>query len=423
MSKVITVNQGNCSTVVALNSRVTVSNASCQGSSGTACNGGITFATTGGVPPYSYSINGGTSYQPGNIFNGLCPGQYSVITLDSGNQLSTQTVTVGVGGTPTTYSLGIEVISEQIISPSNKILQWRLFSNPQLPQGVSVNLNIGWNVGQTIQGPFYNNLPASTFQISNTNSIFINGSTFTPTRNTPQTSLVPRANCSPSESQITSYRDSYPVVLTRDAVITGLTNSIINNLNFAQLNGCVAEGQQTVRLDISSINYNCACCNVVANGVSPSFTHSLVAQSTVSTSSLIWQIMPSVNIKNDGNVGVAGIACTSTNFATCTKNIRFTDVPPQYVLTNNRQEFTRNYPIPNVYSNFPIMMILANFQATQNGNQSVQVIVFKNGVPIGTGTNSGYFAVGSFYYVTVNLSTPMNLDEPGAVYKILYTGN
>lgn len=417
------VTQGSCPVIPQLFTTVTVTNASCQGSSGTACNGGLTVAVRGGVPPYSYILGNNLTWGTSNIFNGLCPGQYSVVVRDARGALDSRTVTVGAGGAPTTYSLGFEILSEQTINPSNKVLSWRLFSQPQLPQGVSVNLNIGWNVTQNILGPFYNNNPDATFQITNTNSIFVDGTTYTPTRSTPQSSLIPRPNCSPSESKTTSFSDSYSVVLTRDSIITGTTTSTINNLNFAALNGCVAEGQQNIRLNISSIRFNCSCCDVVAGGSNPLVNHNLEAQATNSFTSLKWQIMPSVNIKNDGNLAVAGVVCTSTNVVSCTKNIRFTDAAPQYVLTNNGQEFTRNYSVPNTYSNFPILMFIANFQATQNGNQSVQVIVYKNGVPIGSATNSGYFAVGSFYNVQVPLNLPMNLDEPGAIYKILYTGN
>jgi len=45
--------------------------------------GSITITNTGGTMPYEYSIDGGTSYQSSNIFAGLVPGSYTVITRDA----------------------------------------------------------------------------------------------------------------------------------------------------------------------------------------------------------------------------------------------------------------------------------------------------------------------------------------------------
>lgn len=416
------VQQGACPTVTVLSANIVTTNASCQGSSGTACNGGITVIPNGGVPPYSYNIDGVT-WQLSNIFNGLCPGQFAVTVRDSVGILTNRVVTVGAGGPVTTYTLGFEILSQQTLSPSNQILQWRLFSQPQLPIGVSVNFNIGWNVTQTINGPFYNNNPASTFLITNTNSIYVNGTTYTPTRTTQQSILTPRPNCSPSESQITTFNDSYSVTFNRNSVITGQTNSIVNSLNFAELNGCVANGQQLITLGINSISYNCACCSIVAGGANPSNTHSVVSQTPIQTMSVKWQINPSVQIQIVGATLTAAVLCSSTNLPDCTQALRLSDTPPYPTVTNNGQEFTRVLTTPTVYANFPVQMLVANFSATQNGVQSIRVIVYKNGLQIGNAVNSGYFFANVTNYVQVPMSSPQNFNEAGAVYKILYTAN
>lgn len=51
----------------------------------TVCPGGntITVTASGGVPPYRYSINGGTSFTSSNIFTNLRAGLYSVVVIDS----------------------------------------------------------------------------------------------------------------------------------------------------------------------------------------------------------------------------------------------------------------------------------------------------------------------------------------------------
>ena len=53
-------------------------NVSCNGGA----NGSITVSVAGGTQPYSYSDNGGTSYQAGNVFSSLAPGSYVIKVQD-----------------------------------------------------------------------------------------------------------------------------------------------------------------------------------------------------------------------------------------------------------------------------------------------------------------------------------------------------
>lgn len=57
--------------------------------------GTITVTGAGGTPPLSYSINGGTTYQPSNVFTGLSGGTYTVIIRDGLGCISAvQTITL-----------------------------------------------------------------------------------------------------------------------------------------------------------------------------------------------------------------------------------------------------------------------------------------------------------------------------------------
>ena len=60
-------------------SNVVVSNVLCNGGS----TGTLTVTAGGGIGPISYSDNGGGTYQPSNIFNGLPVGSYNVTVKDS----------------------------------------------------------------------------------------------------------------------------------------------------------------------------------------------------------------------------------------------------------------------------------------------------------------------------------------------------
>ncbi len=48
-------------------------------------NGSISVTASGGTPPYQYSLNGGISYQPSNVFTDLLPGEYTIKIRDANN--------------------------------------------------------------------------------------------------------------------------------------------------------------------------------------------------------------------------------------------------------------------------------------------------------------------------------------------------
>src|SRR5439155_19161661 len=55
--------------------------------------GSITINPTGGIAPYSYSINGG-AFQSSNVFSGLTQGNKTIVIKDAGCQLITKTIAV-----------------------------------------------------------------------------------------------------------------------------------------------------------------------------------------------------------------------------------------------------------------------------------------------------------------------------------------
>ena len=68
-------------------------------SSCSANNGTITVSAVGGVPPLQYSING-TIYQPGNVFNNLLAGNYTVYVKDANNCIVKQQCTITLAAGP-----------------------------------------------------------------------------------------------------------------------------------------------------------------------------------------------------------------------------------------------------------------------------------------------------------------------------------
>ncbi len=73
----------------------TASTAACGNTNGT-----ITATGTGGITPYQYSINGGTTYQTSNVFTGLAPGTYTITIRDNTGCTNIVTVTVIAAGAP-----------------------------------------------------------------------------------------------------------------------------------------------------------------------------------------------------------------------------------------------------------------------------------------------------------------------------------
>ena len=60
-----------------------------------AATGSITVTASGGTSPYSYSSDGGKSYQSSNVFNGLKAQAYIVVVKDANNCVSNgQQVTI-----------------------------------------------------------------------------------------------------------------------------------------------------------------------------------------------------------------------------------------------------------------------------------------------------------------------------------------
>ncbi len=68
-----------------------LANAVSTASTGT--NGTITASATGGLTPYTYSING-TNYYSGSLFSNLAPGTYTIYAKDNNGCVSTYSVTV-----------------------------------------------------------------------------------------------------------------------------------------------------------------------------------------------------------------------------------------------------------------------------------------------------------------------------------------
>ncbi|MGG9964590.1 YCF48-related protein [Ferruginibacter sp. SUN106] len=73
-----------------VNSSEVVTNATCTNPNG----GSVTINTTGGIAPYTYTLNG-SALQSSNVFTGLTQGVKTIVIRDAACQVFTKTVTIG----------------------------------------------------------------------------------------------------------------------------------------------------------------------------------------------------------------------------------------------------------------------------------------------------------------------------------------
>ncbi len=97
-----------------------------------ATNGVITVTGSGGVPAYTYSIDNGSSYQPGNIFNNVPQGTYSVILKDNNNCKDTVSAVVNSVTTATFLNFLVSskhnaydtLVVKEVCNPRPDSIRW-----------------------------------------------------------------------------------------------------------------------------------------------------------------------------------------------------------------------------------------------------------------------------------------------------------
>jgi hypothetical protein len=109
------------------------------------CDGGLTLKGIGGVPPYSYSINGGLTYRNIPMFSNLCSGSYNVIVADSTGKVVSSTVSLDSPSQPITYNVKL-VTSPSTIEANKTTLTKQYITTisvtPSLPDGVYLTFKL-----------------------------------------------------------------------------------------------------------------------------------------------------------------------------------------------------------------------------------------------------------------------------------------
>ena len=251
--------QGTCPSYVPLSIQITKQDSSCNGT--TNCNGSITIATSNGVPPYSYSINNGLTYQSSNIFQGLCSNQYTVIVEDSDNNVLNNVVQIGSSSVQTNYTIKTQVSNIVNYSSGVQVASWVVDVNPPLPVGTTITFNLNVNAIQTVGGP-------GTGVITNTTSVIKNGSTLSQPTISSTVESSTRPNCAPNTQTATTTSQVYSLTIGNGDVISGTSSSqlVVTN-GTTSLNGCITTLTQDILVSTSQPTiYGEDCDNVLNIG-------------------------------------------------------------------------------------------------------------------------------------------------------------
>lgn len=235
----ISVLTGECVNNVVINMKITKQSPTCGN------NGSILITASGGASPYQYSIDGGITFQLSPVFNNLTGGNYSVVTKDSNNITTTQSVLLSPAPVNQTYQLKLSMTGPN---------SFNITVTPTLPAGASITFDLKHNsVFKTAPSP-----TVATF--NNVVSLIVNGSPIP----TPTPMLTTSSSYNPCNSGSifikTNVTTWSTLTFTSVSTITGTFTNTINPIT--PLVSCYSVNSSSI-LSINNAKLNnCDCCNL-----------------------------------------------------------------------------------------------------------------------------------------------------------------
>ena len=262
----VSVQDESCSTAVFLSAQILTSLANCEN----VCNGSILINPIGGTGPYQYSINNGTTYQTSNIFSDLCGGSYSVVVKDSNGDEYSQVTTVANQASVTTYSIGVQKLSNPI-GVNQESMTWKVNIIPPIPQGTQITFDLLINNDQLVQRP-------GDGIIDYTNVVKKNNTTLTTTP-VSSSSTTNRPYCSPNTQTQTVDVSTYTTItMGYNDVVSGTSVSDMEVTLPRNVQGCSTVIKQNVTVSTTNQSISgCICCSVVNSEGTAIMQHTLGA--------------------------------------------------------------------------------------------------------------------------------------------------
>lgn len=263
----VTANLGTCPDYPPFSARISSQNSNCGN------DGSITITTQGGLAPYQYSINGGSTYVTSNIFTGLAASTYNVVARDSiGNISQTNVIITQVGVAQSTYNLQVYNYSLPPARGGLKTSSWAVKVDPPIPVGTTLTFLLKVESIQEVDGP-------GSGTTSSITQVFVDNALQSPISTTSNTTTEGRFNCSPYLTDITSIIQTFPVSMTNGTIISGTSTSILTiTSGETGSNGCVTTLRQDIKVKpFQAVATGCQCCTVNTNILSSGgLGHSLV---------------------------------------------------------------------------------------------------------------------------------------------------
>ena len=302
----IVVTQGNCPGYIPLSISISKDNATCASPKN--CDGSISLYAFNGLPPYSYSIDNGLTYQSSGIFNGLCANNYTVIVQDSnGNTVNGGVVPVGADNNPVNYNISAQLINNVSYSQGNQVANWKINITPPLPTGVTMTFQLKVNATQK------NNGPGSGTTINNT-VVRKNGVTVTAPATTTATQTLLRPNCSPFSTVTTSKSQVYNITMGHGDVVTGTSQSLlVVTSGVTGSNGCITMVEQTILVSTYSaaISGKASCGQAINNPAGQGIVNHQLSSAT-STNPISLRTLTGTTSCSGGQTGVFGTTSLQT---------------------------------------------------------------------------------------------------------------
>ena len=226
------------------------------------CDGNIIINTQNlnGTPPYTYSINNGSTYSNSPFFNKLCTGIYNIVVSDVDSVVYGNIVTLNAPIPPTTYNISLNTTVNTTTSTTyilTKEYTTTINVTPPLPNGVSITFDLIHNNNfKSSPNENTSTLVTNTTITKNSSIIVYNSS-----GNTTGTTVNTTPGCQDLTVFQTGLTETWMslTMVNTDSLVINTTTSVTKS----EYNLCtVGESTDTYSL-LNAIINGCDCCNII----------------------------------------------------------------------------------------------------------------------------------------------------------------